>query len=119
MVDVTYLLDGVAVTGASLPKHLHQGNVNHTVACHYIDANGSISALTLVLEGSIDPPGVADADLNWFSLATHEFTAAEIAAKSAMFHVVNRAVFRIRLNLTVLTGEAAGDLVYATYNTGR
>ena len=55
------------------------------------------TAVTVALEGSID-------NSNWFSLASHAFTAAEITAEAAMFHVVNKAVPFIRGNLTTLTG---------------
>ena len=53
----------------------------------------------LFIEGSLD--GVL-----WFSLAEHTFTAAEIAANEAMFHIVNKPTNHIRANLTAYNGTA-------------
>ena len=114
------LLDGVSATGtSSVIRHTNAPD-KHTVACYYTDANASISALTIALEGSIDKHSVEDADAHWFALASHDFTGAEITAKQTMFHVVNVPVTRVRLSITTLTGATVGtDLVYALYEEGR
>jgi hypothetical protein len=58
------------------------------------------TAVTVDLEGSLD-------DTTWFQLARHAFSAAEITAESAMFHVVDKPVRYVRANLIALTGGTA------------
>jgi hypothetical protein len=91
----------------------------HTVSVYYTDADTSISALSVALEGSIDGPEVTDANASWGVLATHVFTAPEITAKAAMFHVYEAPVTRIRLNITTITGATSADAVYGLHQNGR
>ena len=109
------LLDAATAAGASNSVVLNAPVSNHTVECTYVDANASISAVTIKLQGSLDDRGVTDGNANWYDLATHTFSAAEITAKKAMFHVTDKPVTRVRLNLSTLTGEGAGDTVTAYY----
>lgn len=113
------LLNGVAATGASSSVFLHKAKSEHTCTCYYTDANASISALVIKLQGSDDNKGVADASAHWYDLQTYTFAAADITSKQAMFHTVNKPVKRVRLNITTLTGAGAGDLVYARYTEGK
>ena len=121
--DFSYkLLDGVAATGASAKSFtIHDEDIPnmHTVAVYYTDANASISALVVTLEGSTDRPDVADGSAHWFTLGTLTFSGAQLTAKQGMMHVVNKPVPRVRLNITTLTGEGAGDLIYGLYTYGR
>ena len=105
------LLSGVAATGASKGVTLSDFSSTHTVEVYYTDANASITVLTVDLEGSIDPSRTADASAHWFQLASYTLTSAELTAKQAMFHVVNKGASRLRVNITTLTGADAGDAV--------
>ena len=100
---------GTGSTGTSDTIELKGVYEDFTVECFYVDANASISAATIVLQGAID----TDKRLGqWHDLATHAFTAGEITAKKAMFHVISKPVTRVRFNLSTLTGAAGADLVY-------
>lgn len=92
------LLDAVTVTGvgssSTASAEVGQLIKDHTVS---VTTTGSPTAVTMDLEGSLD-------DVTFFSLASHVFTAAEITAGNAMFHVVNKPVRFVQLNLTTLTG---------------
>ncbi len=109
------LLNGVTTTGVSQSIFLAKVVQDHTVSCYYTDEDSSITALTIALEGSDDPRSVSDSDAHWYQLASHIFSALEIANKKAMFHVNNKPIKRIRLNLSTLTGAGSGDKVYARY----
>lgn len=93
------LLDAATATGVSSSWRQQRVPRNHTVQA---TMGGTVvaTAVTLDLEGSSD-------DTNWFQLANHPFSAAEITATSAMFHVANKPVRYVRVNLTTLTGGTA------------
>jgi hypothetical protein len=55
------------------------------------------TAVTVDLEGSLD-------NTTWFQLATHPFSAGDISAEGAMFHVIDKPVKYVRANLTALSG---------------
>jgi hypothetical protein len=84
-----------------------------------VDANASITAVTVKLEATHDPVTVLDANAQWFELASHDFTAGELTALKAYFSVVNMPAKRVRLNLSTLTGgDGVNDLVYGYYQRG-
>jgi len=113
------LLNGVSATGAG-DGQLIGTTEKHTVSVYYTDANASISALVVAFQASNDPASVTDANAHWYTVASHTFTASELTAKQAMFHIVNAPVERVRLNVTTATGIGAGvDAVYARYTAGR
>lgn len=112
------LLDAVAATGASNSWFLPFAKSKHTVSMTVVDANAGISAITLKLQGSHNGRDVTDANATWYDLAEHAFSAAELTALAAMFHVTDKPVGRIRLNLTTLTGNGAGDTLTGIYNNG-
>ena len=91
------LLSAATETGAGSLWKLKESSDVHTV---YAKFTGTITALTVALEGSIDGTNIV-------ALTTHEFTASEISAKQAMFHVVNKLVEYVRINITVLTGTGS------------
>ena len=100
---------GTGSTGTSDTIYLDGLYEDFTVEGFYVDANASISAVTLVLQGAID----TDTRLGqWHDLATHVFTAGEITGKKAMYHVISKPVTRVRFNLSTLTGKDATDTVY-------
>jgi hypothetical protein len=109
------MLDGVEATGASASIFPKKVVKDHTVACYYIDADSSVTAVTVNLEASDDNRGVADADAHWYTLASYSLAADEITAKKAMFHVINKPVKRVRLKLDVFTGAGSGDKLYGRY----
>ncbi len=93
------ILDAATATGAgstfkvfTIPdKHTVQATMGGTVVA---------TAVTVDLEGSLD--GTV-----WEALATHVFTAAQITAEAAIFHVVNAPIKYVRGNLITLTGGTA------------
>ncbi len=90
------LLDAALATGAGAGERFIKIPKDHTVVA---TMGGSVvaTAVTVALEGSID-------NATWVVLASHEFTAAEISAEQAMFHIIGKPVRWVRANLTVLTG---------------
>lgn len=92
MSAITFL-DAATSTGASNIKRLAFLVSHHTVQ---VTITGAPTAVTVDLEGSID-------GVTFFSLATHAFTAGELTATKAMFHVIDKPVSYVRSNLTVLT----------------
>ena len=105
---------GTATTGTSDTITLNGLFEDFTVECFYVDANASISAVTVVLQGAIDTNKRLG---QWHDLATHEFVAGEITGKKAMFHVLSKPVTRVRFNLSTLTGADGADLVYCIQRT--
>ncbi len=93
------LLNAVTATGVSQPTEVQPAKSWHTVQA---TMGGTVvaTAVTIALEGSVD-------GITWFSLASHAFSGAEISAEQAMFHVADKTVPFIRLNLTALTGGTA------------
>lgn len=112
------MLDAVSAIGASASISLSAPTKDHTVEVNYTDAGGAITAMTIVLQASAQNMDTPDASATWYDLQAYVLTAGDIAAKKAMFHVVNKPVERVRLNLTVATGIVAGDFVTARYIQG-
>lgn len=88
------LLNGVTATGVGSSIICGQGISEHTVQA---TITGAPTAVTVALDGSLD-------DSTWIELDSHPFSAGELTAGKAMWHVVNKVVKHIRLNLTALTG---------------
>lgn len=94
------LLDRVTATGAGISKKLviRAGESNtHTVQ---VNITGAPSAVVVDLEGSLD-------NILWSQLAQHTMTAGELTATTAMFHVTDKPVEYIRVNLTTLTSGSS------------
>lgn len=90
-------LDAVTSTGTSLSMPVRKIIKDHTVQA---TITGAPTAVTVDLEGSLN-------DTEWFVLGTHPFTAGELTDTQAMFHVVDKSVRYVRLNLAVLTGGSS------------
>ena len=90
-------LDAVTTTGASTAKAFSKIVKSHTVQ---VTVTGSPTAVTVDLEGSLD-------NITFFQLDTHPFNNGEIPSGKSMFHVINKPVRFVRLNLTKLTGGTA------------
>jgi len=93
------LLDAATATGAGSTWVVRTIPVKHTVQA-VMGGTVVATAVTVDLEGSLD-------NTNFFTLASHAFTAAEITAEAAMFHVVDKPIKFTRANLTTLTGGTA------------
>lgn len=95
------LLDAATATGAGSDVNTYTVD-SETLGLHSVQVNttGSPTAVTVALEGSLN-------DDNYVALATHSFSAAEISAGYAMFHVVNKPVKHLRANVTTLTGGSS------------
>ena len=89
------LLDAVAATGTGKEWGLRGPSKDFTLQA----VDTGLTSGTLDLEGSLD-------SIKWFQLASHVFTASEIAADQSMFHVSSRGVNYIRANLTAYSGTA-------------
>lgn len=92
------LLDAVTGTGAGARSiRFTVPRKEHTVQ---VVVTGAPVAVTIDLEGSLN-------GTEWFQLANYVFTAGDIAAEQAMFHVTNKPVMDVRANLVTLTGGAS------------
>lgn len=104
----TILLNGVETTGVSSGIKANNTGM-YTMACHFVNSGGSVTALTVNMEGSIDYS-------HWYNLKSYPlntYDTAEIANAQAMFHVVNKDVNYIRANITTLT-ETGTTAVYVS-----
>ena len=90
------LLDAVLVTGASDTWGIRRLVTEHVVQ---LTMGGTVvaTAVTIDLEGSLD-------DVTFFTLISHPLSGAEIIDEGVMFHVNNKLVKFVRVNLTTLTG---------------
>ena len=98
---------------------LAEAKSEHTVEGTFVDANTSITAGVVDLEASQDGRGVSDADATWYAIGSHTLTSAEVTALAFMFHVVDKPVRRVRVNISTLTGEGAGDTATVKYQEGK
>lgn len=90
------LLKTVEATGTGTEHDMGQMYSKFTVQIVFTNAGGSVTALTVDLEGSTD-------GVKWFTLASHILSADELTAKAAMFHVINKSVRYLRGNIITLT----------------
>jgi len=93
------LLNAATATGAGSSQKVSQIPSEHSVQA---TMGGTVvaTAVTVDLEGSLD-------DSNWFQLAQHAFSAGDITAEGALFHVQDKPVRYVRANLITLTGGTA------------
>lgn len=90
-------LNKVTTTGAGEPLTFTKLWKDHTVQ---VTTTGAPTAVTIDLEGSLD-------NATFFVLASHVFTAGELTDSKAMFHVIDKVVRNVRLNLSTLTGGSS------------
>ena len=93
------LLDAATATGASGSVKMNRKPAAHTFQA-VMGGTVVATAVTVDVEGSLD-------DLTYFQLASHAFSAGEITAEGAMFHLADMPVKYIRANLITLTGGTA------------
>lgn len=94
------LLDSVTGDGVSSPLFLASPIDTHTVQVSWTGA-GSISAMTIDLEGSLNNRG-ADT-IQWLTLGSYALTATDLTNKNAMFHVDGKLVNSVRANIASIT----------------
>lgn len=102
----------------SVGYHLSHVRSHHTVQSVYTEDAGTLSALVLVLEGTLDSRGVTDANATWVTMATNTWDGGEITALAATFVVTDQPFKRVRVRLTTLTGEGSGDTLTTKYIQG-
>lgn len=93
------LLDAATATGAGDSIVMHRKPSRHTIQA---TMGGTVvaTAVTVDIEGSVD-------NITFFQLVSHAFSAGEITAEAAMFHMVDMPIKYIRANLATLTGGTA------------
>jgi hypothetical protein len=100
---ITLIKDATS-TGVSesqtIIKDQDEGHAWHSVQVEFA---GSPTALTVSIEGSITSNSFQD-------LATHVLTAAELAAGTAIFHILNKSLPVIRANIITLTGGVSPEV---------
>lgn len=89
------LLTAATATGAGASVRLKKGVQEHTVQ---VIITGAPTAVTVALESSLND------GVTWNSIGTYAFSAGDLAAASAMYHVVNKPAELVRANVTTLTG---------------
>jgi hypothetical protein len=109
------LLDGVTATGASVAFKANTAT-KHTVQVDWTNTGGSVTAMVVALEGTINNQGDIDAGVEtWFTMASHTITAGELTAKAAQFQVDSNGPEKfVRVNITTLT-ETGTTAVYVRY----
>ena len=71
-----------------------EANTTHTFQ---ITCNGSPSRVKVQIQGTID-------GTNYACILEHEMTAEELANDTAIFHLINKPVPKIRASITELSG---------------
>jgi len=102
------LLNGVESAGENASILKVSGKKDHTVSVSFT-TSGSVSAMTVSLEGSID------GGLTWHDLAAHSLTGTELTNGCALFHVTDKIVDLVRVNLDAITesGTTSVDVWYS------
>ena len=108
------LLNAAVATGAGSSFYTGSIPAMHTVqATMGILSGGTLAtAVTVDLEGSLD-------DTFWQALDSHTFTAGEITAEGAIWHIVNAPARYVRANITTLTDTATDPTVTVKYVQAR
>lgn len=102
------LISAATATGAGNVFSVFETDI-FTVASDFTVTGGSVTALTIDLEGSLD-------NSKWFTLGSNAYVAAELTAKASMYHVINKFVKYIRGNVTTLTKTGTVSInVYCNY----
>lgn len=107
---ITLIKDAtVTGTGEDFVVIKDQDEVNAWASVQ-VEFTGSPTALTVTIECSVTG--------NLYqSMATHELTTSELAAGTAIFHVINKAAPIVRAVIDVLTGGVSPE-VSVYYNKG-
>lgn len=88
------LLDAVTAVGPSPQWIVRMKPRNHTIQ---FTLTGGPTAVTLDLDGSLNGD-------DWSSLASYVASAEDLTDTKGMFHVIDKTIRYVRLNLVLLTG---------------
>lgn len=105
---------GVTAIGAGNSFEFER-TLDHALDVSFSNVSGSLTALTIDLEGSI-------AGERWFSLTDgtgHVFVAGEITAGFAQIGVIDKTANYVRYNIKTLTNDTGTSTVLANYTPGR
>lgn len=102
------LVNAIQGGKSAAPMILARTSKDHTFTAHF--DTGSLTVCTVNILGSID-------NQNYFIIGSHDFSAAELTAKRAMFHILDKPINFLKAEATVITGtgkvtvrhEALGD----------
>ncbi len=104
------MLDAVTAAGAGDSKSIGVFNIDS-------DRKGIPNGWTIEVQTTaastavvIDWEGSIDGGTTFHQLATKTFSAGELTAKKALFHVVQKGVTNVRANLITFTRSAAETL---------
>jgi len=111
MGDSLVLLGAATATGAGQSKTLPVDTNDHVFDVSVVDADTSISALSVAIEVTLDGQAINDANAKWAQLTSHTFSAGELTALLAVFVKLDVPCVRIRANILTATGIGAGDTV--------
>lgn len=84
------------LTGSETTTQKRAEAKDHTVFCNYTNVGGSATAVIVNVDGSIDND-------NFVQVATHTFTAGELTARKAMFHVLEKPISAVLGNISSIT----------------
>lgn len=102
------LIKGAGATGPGNAVDLTETVGKHSLSVSF---TGGGSALSIAFEGTQDGS-------TWHTIVTHNLSAAEISAKKAMWHIVDKPVRTIRANISTLTGGDANTSITVLYEKG-
>lgn len=88
---------------------------DHAMYVSIVDADSSITALTVVLQATDSGWDVSDANANWYNLESYALSAGDLSAKKAYIASVNKPAKRVRCGISAITGAGAGDGVTIRY----
>lgn len=75
----------------------------HTVEMYYTITGGTITALTIALEGSLD-------NNRFYTLGSHTFSGDELTAQRAIMFITGKTVNYVRANITTLTRTGTASI---------
>lgn len=108
------LLGGVEATGVGAPVRIGVKG-DYGVVIWFTNSGGSVTALTVDIEGKIKGEGAPDA---WVQLGQKIFSGGELTAKVAHLFITGKPVDEIRANVITLT-ETGTSAVYAAFVESR
>jgi hypothetical protein len=98
------ICDGKTTTGTTVAHQLVTPSGNITAEASFTEGTATTcTGLVIDLEGSVT-------GVKYFALASHTFTAAERIAKAAMFHLADKPVEYVKVNITTLTKTGVNDV---------
>lgn len=98
------LIKDAGTTGESQGTSVIDGkDTGHDIHSFQVDTVGSPTAVEISILGTID-------GINYDCLLTHTLTAAELTAGSAMFHLANKPIPKIKVSIETLEGGVSPEV---------